>query len=359
MISYEEVLDRINAIPAGLTGDDRTITWLTGAQVVGLARNSRGHLELFLAGDQLKPRTGTVKSAMHHHSWHRDNQPPLSANRIRLPALGHFDQVGAFIAAELLREQADTNLERAFAVTEPLIELAIKRLEISENAILGLVGELLLLDALCRRAEGLHVGPLVQAWDGWRRSARDLTWEGTGVEIKTTTRTTSSHAIHGVHQIEPAAATNDDPGEARLLLVSIGLRQADTNMTAFSIPSLVESIVDRLNATGTTGLVDEFLTRVAMYGSESGIGYEHATMASEAPFTAPFTLTFFRGYDMTDPAVQVLRRDDVVAHQHVDAQSLTFRVELPATISINNPVSGARRVAEWILGPHSLDLQES
>lgn len=352
MTSYEDVLDQINAVPAGITGDDRTITWLTDAQVVGLARNSRGHLELFLAGDQLKPRTGTVKSAIHYHTWHRDTQPPLSANRIRLPALGHFDQVGAFIAAELLREQADANLERAFAVTEPLIELAIKRLEISENAILGLVGELLLLDALCRRADDLHVGPVIQAWDGWRRSARDLTWEGTGVEVKTTTRTTSSHAIHGVHQIEPAAATDDDPGEERLLLVSIGLRQADPDVLGLSIPSLVESIVERLNATGASGLVDEFLTRVAMYGSESGIGYEHATMASEAPFTAPFTVTFIRGYDMADPAVEVLRRDDVVAHQHVDAQSLTFRVELPATISFDNPVAGARRVAEAILGLH-------
>ena len=60
MTSYEEVLNQINAIPAGITGDDRTITWLTAAQVVGLARNNRGHLELFLAGDQLKARTGTV-----------------------------------------------------------------------------------------------------------------------------------------------------------------------------------------------------------------------------------------------------------------------------------------------------------
>ena len=173
MTSYEEVLEQINAVPAGLTGNDRTINWLTDAQVVGIARNSRGHLELFLAGQQLKPRTSTVKSAIHYHSWHRDTRPPLSANRILLPALGHFDQVGAFIAAELLREKADANLERAFAVTEPLIELAIKRLEISENAILGLVGELLLLDALCRRADDMYVGPVIQAWDGWRRSARD------------------------------------------------------------------------------------------------------------------------------------------------------------------------------------------
>ena len=353
MTSYEEVLEQINAVPAGLTGNDRTINWLTDAQVVGVARNSRGHLELFLAGEQLKPRTSTVKYAIHYHSWHRDTQPPLSANRILLPALGHFDQVGAFIAAELLREKADANMERAFAVIEPLIELAIKRLEIAESAILGLVGELLLLDALCRRADDRHVGPVVQAWDGWRRSARDLTWEGTGVEIKTTTRTTSSHAVRGVHQIEPAAATDDGPGESRLLLVSIGLRQTDPNVPALSIPSLVESIVARLTVSGAGGLVDEFLKRVAMYGSESGIGYEHATMANEAPFTTPFSLTFIRGYDMADPAVEVLRRDDVLAHQHVDAQSLSFRVDLPSTITLNNPIAGVRRVAEAILGLNS------
>lgn len=353
MTSYEEVLDQINDIPTGVTGHDRSITWLTDAKVVGLARNSRGHLELFLAGDPLKPRTGTVRSAIQHHSWHRDAQPPLSANRIRLPALGHFDQVGAFITAELLREKADADLERAFAVTEPLIELAIKRLEISEIAILGLVGELLLLDALCCRADDLDVGPLVQAWDGWRRSARDLTWEGTGVEIKTTTRATSSHAIHGVRQVEPAPATDDDPGEARLLLVSIGLCHADPNVSALSIPSLVEGIVERLTVTGASGLVNEFLTRVATYGSESGIGYEHATMANEAPFTAQFTVTFVRGYNMADPAVEVLRHDDVVAHQHVDAQSLTFRIELPATINVGNPVTSIRRVAEAILSPYS------
>jgi hypothetical protein len=340
-------------VPAGLIGSDRTIKWLTDAKVVGVARNSRGHLELFLAGEQLKPWTSTVKSAIHYHLWHRDSQPPLSANRILLPALGHFDQVGAFVAAELLREKVDANLERAFAVTEPLLELAIKRLEISEGAILGLVGELLILDALCRRADDTYVGSVVQAWDGWRRSTRDLTWDGTGVEIKTTTRATSSHTIHGLHQIEPAAATDDSPGERRLLLVSIGLQQADFEVPALSIPSLVNNIVNRLAACGASGLVDEFLRRVAIYGSESGLGYEHATMASDAPFTTPFCVTFIRAYNMGDSSVEVLRYDDVLARQHVDAQSLTFRVELPAAISASNPIAGARRVAEVILGLQS------
>lgn len=353
MISYEAILDQISVVPAGTIGDDRAITWLTDAKVVGIARNSSGHLELFLAGKELRPQTRTVQTAMRYHTWHRDTLSQLNANRICFPALGHFDQVGAFIAAELLREKADANLERAFAVTEPLIELAIKRMEISENAILGLVGELILLNALCRRAADPQVGPIVQAWDGWRRSARDFTWEGTGVEVKTTTRTTSTHAIGGIHQIEPTPASDDAIGEARLLLVSIGLCQAGDNAPALSIPSLVNSILERLNGTGASGLVDEFLTRVSVYGTESGVGYQHATMVNEAIFATNFGVTFVRGYDMADPAVEVLRRDDVIPHQHVDAQSVTFRVELPATISLNNPIVGARRVAETILSLHS------
>ena len=115
----------------------------------------------------------------------------------------------------------------------------------------------------------------------------------------------------------------------------------------------MERILERLNATGASGLVEEFLTRVSVYGTESGIGYEHATMVNEAPFATTFGVTFVRGYDMADPAVEVLRRDDLITHQHVDAQSVNFRVELPATISLDNPIVGARRVVEAILSLHS------
>ncbi len=76
-------------------------------------------------------------------------------------------------------------------------------------------------------------------------------------------------------------------------------------------------------------------------------------MANEAPFATNFSLTFVRGYDMADSAVEVLRRDDIIAHQHVDAQSVTFCVELPTTINSVNPIVGARRVVEAILRLHS------
>ena len=279
MTTYEQLLALIATIPNGIEGRDRSIQWLTSAEVVGAARDHLGHVEL-------------------------------------------------------LREQADLDLRRAFAVTEPILELAIKRLELSEAALLGLAGELLLLEALVRRTDDAFVGQLVAAWDGWRRSARDLTWDGTGVEVKTTTRPTSSHIVQGTDQVEPALGDDTTPGEDRLLLLSVGLQLSTPSQNSFTVPQL-------------TGRIAE---HVAEYGAESGLGYRHATMAADAPFQAEFTPAFVRGYDMGDPAVQVIRRNDVVTHQHVDAGSLSFRIDLPATVSLGNPVDGLQRIADVILG---------
>lgn len=350
MTSYEEVLNQIAGLPNGAEGRDRTILWLTASQVVGAARDHLGHLELFMAGPELRPRPRALRDAVQHHSWHRENGAALEANRLLFPAFGHYDQIAALIGTELLREGADDDLPRAFAVTEPIIELAVKRLELSASALLGLAGELLLLDALVRRADDRYVGQLVGAWNGWRRSLRDLSWAGTGVEVKTTTRQSSSHTVQGTHQVEPAQPTDNSPGEDRLLLVSVGLQQSSPSANSFTIPQLTQRIFERLEATGNGGAVDDFLSHLADYGSESGFGYHHRTMANDAPFATAFTPAFVRGYDMGDSAVQVLRRDDVVAHQHVDAQSLSFRIDLPGTINSHNPVAGVHRIADEILG---------
>lgn len=349
MTSYEEILDIVASVPRTTVGDVRDITWLTHGEVTGVARDQAGRLEIFLAGDKLRPRTATVNAALEHQEWYRAAGTPFAAGRLLLPAFGHFDQVCAFISTELLRNGADDDLEHAFMDTEPIVELAIKRLLLSESAMLGLVGELLLLDSMCRHVEDKFVSEVIGSWDGWRRSARDFVWGGTGVEVKTTSRATSTHEIQGVHQIEPAGI-EDGGGEQRLLLVSIGLQPSEPSTSSFSIPMLVQRIVERI---GTTGEVAQFLTKVASYGLESGFGYDHATMAADAPFTTTFSAAFVRGYDMSDPDIEVLRREDVADHHHVELQSVTFRINLPATVSAHNPVPGTNRVARDILGSPS------
>lgn len=349
MKSYEDILSQIALIKTGPPGGARDITWLTQSNVIGVARDEGGRLEIFLAGTKLRVTSTLVRKAIDFHDWHRTIDQRLTATRLLLPPYGHFDPVGAFICAELLRTGADQNLQYAFETTEPIIEISIQRLQLSANALLGLAGELLLLNSLVRLADDPLVNEVIVAWDGWRRSARDFRWRSTGVEVKTTTMPTSTHSIQGVHQVEPSPAGGDHI-ENRLLLVSIGLQESESTSNSFSIPGIVNQIVERLHATGNGGLVEQFLGSVATYGSESGFGYKHLTMSADAPFTTSFTTTFFRGYDMEDPLIQVLRSVDVLPHVHVERQSVSFTASFPAAVSPVNPIVGANQVAESILG---------
>lgn len=349
MPKYDDILDEIAAVPRSTTGGSRDISWITPAEVVGVARDQGGRLELFLTGTRLSPAFSTVRDSLAYHEWHRKSGVPLAANRLILPAFGYYNPVTAFICAELLRNGADQDIDKAFRVTEPIIELAIKRLQISQKALLGLTGELLMLNAMCHQADDHLVGSVAQSWDGWRRSTRDFHWDGTGVELKTTMKSTSSHMVQGIHQIEPTNEESGELAEDRLVLVSVGLESAEVNPNAISVPTLVQRIINRLEAAGNVSLVPEFLTRVSQYGSDSGFGYDHLTMSDDPPFTSPFTITFFRGFDMSDPAIEVLRHDDLLSHHHVEMRSVSFRINLPATIGHRNPVPGANQVARWIL----------
>ena len=350
MDNYESILDQISAVESAVAGGTRDIWWLTHTQAIGVARDQFGRLEIFLPGRELKPQTATVRSALQHHDWHREGGEVLSANRLLFPAPGHFNQIGAFICTELLRNGAGHDIEGAFNSTEPIIELAIKRLQISESSMLGLAGELLFLNALVQQTNESQVGSILDCWAGWHHSLRDFTWNGVGVEVKTTLHATSSHRIQGVHQVEAAPATEDDAGEDRLVLVSIGLTPSEPNSNSFSVPMLVDRILQRLEAVNATMLKDSFLSHLAEYGSETGFGYRHATMAEDAPFTESYTVTFCRGYDMGDPLIGVLRQDDLVAHNHIDHGSVRFTVRLPAVVSGQNPISGVNQVARSILG---------
>lgn len=204
MPTYEELIERIGELAPPDEATRRNIHWVTDAHVVGISKTHEHRVEIFLAGQELMPASRTVKEAIEYQPWwHQDAQAAaFEANRLLLPAIGHFDQVAAFLCTELLRSGADVDLEMAFAKTEPILELTIERLRLADDAFLGLAGELLLLNAICQRAEDADAARVIEAWGGWQQSLRDVTWAAIGVEVKTTTRSTSSHQIQGTHQVE-------------------------------------------------------------------------------------------------------------------------------------------------------------
>ena len=350
MTNYEDVRLRIERIPVSTENGSRNVEWITGAQVVGVARDTEGKIEMLLRGDELTPVSRVIADASEYRPIYKDDGTSFEATRLTFPALTHFDQVAAFISVELLRNEADIDLTRAFSRTEPIIELAIKNFALTSEALLGLAGELLLLEALCRRAADPRVAEVIAGWNGWQRSSRDLVIGGTGIEVKTTTRNVSSHPVEGVHQVE----CHEEAGEDRLVLVSIGLQRAESDTGhSFTIPDLVERITTRMVNAGVAPAVSErFIDHVAEYGASSWVGYDHSTHANDPTYLIPFATTFFRAYDMNDPAISVLRRHDVAAFQHVADDSVSFRVNLSinGAVSATNPVEGANQVAEAILG---------
>lgn len=347
---YEDLLAVIEGLPPS-DATERDVSWATQAGIVGVARAYDGKIEIFMRGDPIVAVSGTIRELLEHQVWfRRAGLPPVEASRLLLPAAGHFAQVAAFVCTELLRNGADVDLARAFRLTEPIIELAIRRLRLSDQVLVGLAGELLVLDALCHRAPGSRVGGVVSSWDGWKESGRDFALGGVGVEVKATTRTTSAHQIQGVHQVELFDGEDGSQSEATLFLISVGLIW-ESREGAFSVPGLVDSIVRRLHDVEARDAIDTFLAHVREYGANADVGYDHKTMSTDLRFTRTFVPRFVRGYDMTDPQIEVLRSRDISPHQHVVTDSVSFRIELPDRVSGDlNPIWGLHEVATAILG---------
>lgn len=349
MTSYESVLALVTETQSSASRHQRDVNWATDANVVGVSRDHDGHVEVFLTGSPLHPTSATVAEAIEFHTWHRDGAPSFDANRLLLPAVGYYDQVAAFICTELLRNGADVSLSLALAQTEPIIELAIERLRLSTQVIVGLAGELLVLSALVHRAADAQVASIVRSWSGWKRSSRDFVVGTAGIEVKTTTGGTSSHPVEGVHQVEANDGNAGGPKESNLYLISVGLEPGASSGDVFTIPQLVDRIVQRLSNSGTGNAVNTLLAHIKEYGAVSGDGYDHASQATDPAYATPFLQKFLRAYDMSDPGVRVLRRGDLSEHHHIDAGSVQFRIELPLIVSATNPISGANQVADAIL----------
>jgi hypothetical protein len=355
--SYEKQLAIVQELQSPSTEADRHIRWCVNERVIGLARTPKGLIEIFMEGPQLEAHMRRVREAMEYQRWFRVGGDELMANRILLPSAGHFEQVAAFLCTELLRNGAITDLPGAFARTEPLIELAIEDLMISDETFLGLCGEMLILNALLQAAPEELVGDVIGSWKGHRETARDFQLGRVGVEVKTTTHSTSSHLFRGVHQLELGHGV-DGAEEMSFLLASLGLEWANPEDPAntTSLPELAEGVIVRITEAlgpSAAAFIDEFVTHVAAYGSPTALGYDHYTMAESARFRRRFRIRFARSYDMADESIRLLTTDDMQARPFIDAESLRMRVNLPDQVSGDvNPIVGLANAARQILEAH-------
>lgn len=320
-------------------GESRNLRWVGPPLAVG--RTASGDYEIFIRGPELRATSSLVRRHLQHGEWRSaDGGEPFAASRIVLPSAPHFGSIATLIAIELLRAGIlqPCGIQAAFTDVEPIIELAMRRGALSESNIIGLIGELSLLRQIVL-ARSSRAGSMMRAldfWQGWQEGGRDFRIGINSIEVKTTQLSSSIHEFSGLHQLEakvlPSGATE------QLHLMSIGLAASST--LGETLPSVVDSIATLLSGTGgSLEVVDEFIRRVTLYGSQSGGSYVHDTMREWGVYGTRYAHTFSpRLYRLDDPAMRLLDRD-LLAPTFVQAEGLSFIMHVPPQVSAFNPAA--------------------
>lgn len=339
-ISFEHLLRLAEGLPSPTVEIEREVVWCDSDHKVGISRQLGGNIELFLCGEELVANTPLVKRHLRFDQWTRMKGEIFRANRLVFPAEEHFTAATAFLAEELFRNGVTESLRNGFSKTEPLIEMMLRRTALSEEELLGLLGELRLLEVLLSVASNPTQKALaLDAWRGHEHASRDFVFENISVEVKATRGDRSIHHINSPMQVDPRRADTGEPLE-QLNLLSIGFKpmaKTDDDLIGISLPNQVEAVLKRLDGVSTKDSRSElqllFLAKVSSYGSISDHGYIHDEMQTWSAYQSKWQHGFLRVYDMNDEAIQVLRRSDIKQRCHVVFDAVRFSIDLPERIS--------------------------
>lgn len=356
-MKFEELYELTQGIVAPDDAEERRVEWCDESKLLGLARQPSGAFELFLRGDLLPVRSPLVRRHLRHDTWRDADGVDFPASRIAFPAEAHYQAVAAFIAEELFRNGLLDSVARSFAASEPIIEMALRRAALSDEAIIGLIGELRLLAILMSLTETpADRAAALEAWRGYQRDARDFVFANASVEVKATRGNRSVHQISSLGQVDPARSPDGDPTE-QLYLVSFGLMAVEPEEDAagsFTLPSVVDELLLKLGDSTEPDLRNEtqeiLIDRVRQYGGSS-LGYDHDSMSTWPAYSIPFRQRFGRAYDMNDDAVLVLRRAQLAPCEAVREESVRFEVNLPDQVTGDiNPETDLLTFARRIIG---------
>jgi hypothetical protein len=357
MKSFEDLFALAKGLAVPDMENQRVVEWCDPGEVVGLARESGGGHEIFVAGDRFSARLPLVRRHLRHDRWGRDGKQEFHANRIVLPADPHYVAVAAFLVEELLRNGVSAAPHAALELAEPLIEMALRGTALGEETVVGLLGELCLLEWLLRSAEtDEERGDCIGAWRGHEPSARDFVFPGdVAVEVKVTRGIHSRHHINSVSQVDPKRSPEGLPLE-RLWLLSLGLSsQRGDGQELVTLPQKVDTIVELLGPPSPAGkrnmIQSLFLSYLERYGTSGSVGYSHDEMRTWAAYRGEWYLSFSRAYDMNDDEVAVLTLAELERKHFVLPDTVQFTVDFPDDLtSPGNPRTDVPGFAATLLG---------
>jgi hypothetical protein len=351
---FEQIREKIATAEQPLASDQRKPVWFAGGERIGIARDQSGRFEIFLAVVGLRVTSAVIRRYVAEDSWRRADGREFAASRIVIPGDPHFIGVVALIVDELLRNGFDINPQLAFVRSEALIEMALERAGVSDESVLGLLGELIVLEQFLV----LHPAPgirhrFLDIWTGYQRASRDFSGNGVSIEVKATTRNRSRHHISNLDQVTPTS-TQSGSGSDALFLVSVGLLPSQTSgrSVASQADRICQLLTRDLPTEEAAHLCGSFLQCLRQYGVApgGGVGYDHDLMQSWPMFASAWEIRFLRIYDMSDELLLIPRRSDFARFQHTVDGSMRFEIDLPDVVRGDiNPTADASEVVRRLL----------
>ncbi|MCE9619747.1 MAG: PD-(D/E)XK motif protein [Planctomycetes bacterium] len=336
MNNFESLRELISGTTRPSSIDERNPVWLSDDRTLGVARDTGGRFEVFLAVEPLNVESTIIRKYITGDNWQTSSGRRFSAFRILIPGEPHFVGVVALVLEELLRHQFLSNPQEAFTRAEPLIELFLERAGVGEELALGLLGELILLEQILVRHPALEWRRrILDSWTGYRHGARDFSGAMASIEVKATRFDRSRHHISNLDQVTSGPRGTGE-GDGNLFLLSIGLIPAEGR--GKSVASQVELVSDLfahdLSPEQSTLIKGSLLQCLRIYGISPGQpgGYDHLSMRNWPMFAQQWEVRFLRMYDMSDQQIRVMRRPDVADFSHVRTESVRFEIELPESV---------------------------
>jgi hypothetical protein len=316
--------------------------WMVEGRVAA-GRNDEGGYVLMLPGVPLATTMPELRKVLSHDQWQMSSGELVEANRIAFPDGQPFAMATATVATELIRQGIqDEPLDIVFSAVEEFIERLLGELLVSEHALAGLLGELVLLERMLRRPEMCDaVADPTAPWKGYMHDARDIRRGFCSIEVKTTTSDLRIHTIHSLNQIQPR---KDEEGRAMesVFLLSVGFRP-DNDQGSFTVPSTVDTILDHLDRCLEPEIAKQaFLQRLSRWGVSGQARYIHDEAHAHPRLSTRFTMGLEPLlYKVADPRLKLLRSDDLI-DLIVEEQGIQYRAKLPEQIpgSPNNPEQG-------------------
>lgn len=339
-VTFEQFRLHIQDIRPSEMTDAREINWVI-SRILGFAKSRSGALEIFLPGIRIFSSSSIVQRHLDYRGWLVDQKnEKINSNRLVFPADEHFIGIVALISTELVRAGLGvSSLEDVFRRIEPVIEIALRGNSLDDEFIIGLIGELILLEGLL---DIVSKQPKLQflvleMWRGHLSGTRDFVVGDQGIEVKTTRHDSSSHSITGLHQISLGGSTEHD--EKGLWLFSVGLARCTSG--GQTLPEITQRILVKFSEKKSevvfSPLQNMFLKNVAAYGGNPHKGYNHVSMSKDPAYLVRYRTTFSpRLYNLLDEDVRLIRSVDL-ANTFVAEKTMKYQIDFPDAINFENP----------------------